>query len=95
MVNTWDITVRIEAWDEPVTSDIILVMDRSGSMDGSRMTNAKIAAEAFVDTLLDGTHPGVRIGIASFASTASADRPLTDNVTCPPTLVPTSELVEI
>ena len=43
MVNTWDITLRIEGKDKPITSDIILVMDTSRSMSGTRLISAKKA----------------------------------------------------
>lgn len=53
MVNTWDITVRIEGKDTQKTSDIVLVIDTSGSMnDNNRITAAKNAAKSFVETLL-------------------------------------------
>lgn len=44
MVNTWDVTVRVEGKDTTKTSDIVLVIDRSGSMDDNgRMEAAKEA----------------------------------------------------
>lgn len=79
MVNTWDVTVRVEGKDTTKTSDIVLVIDRSGSMgDNNRMVRAKEAAEKFVSTLLpaDNTH----IAIVSFASDVTINQPLTNNV---------------
>ena len=49
--------------------DVVLVVDRSGSMkDNGRMENAKKAAIAFVDSLLtDNSGDNVRVGLVSFA----------------------------
>ncbi|MEK4513369.1 MucBP domain-containing protein [Paenibacillus sp. FSL K6-2524] len=48
----WKVTLTVEGKNIQSTSDVVLVMDRSGSMDGSRMTKAKEAAKKFVDNLL-------------------------------------------
>ncbi|HHW94305.1 MAG TPA: Cna B-type domain-containing protein, partial [Clostridiaceae bacterium] len=79
MVNVWDITLRIEGKDKPVTSDIILVMDTSGSMSGTRITKAKQAANKFIDTLLPSDV--TRIGIVNFDFYAHDVQALTNNVT--------------
>lgn len=79
MVNTWDVSVRVEGKDTTKTSDVVLVIDRSGSMkDNNRMVRAKEAAKKFVSTLLpaDNTH----IAIVSFASDVTINQPLTNNV---------------
>lgn len=73
--------------DDP--TDIILVMDRSSSISGQRMELAQLAAKRLVKMVADaagGADPeliagGSRIGVASFSGTATADLPLTDNVT--------------
>lgn len=66
-VNTWDITLRVEGKDLVKTSDIVLVMDTSGSMLlNNRMVEAKLAANSFIDTLLPSKT--TRIGLVSFAS---------------------------
>lgn len=78
MVNTWDITLRIEGKDTKETSDIVLVIDRSGSMgDNGRMISAKNAAKAFVDELLPSDT--TRIGIVSFAGDVSVNSELTSD----------------
>ena len=67
MVNTWDVTVRIEAKDSSSTSDIVLVLDRSGSMSGTRLASMKTAAKSFVSTLLSNPEQTrTRIAIVSF-----------------------------
>lgn len=79
MLNTWDVTLRVEAKDKrPETSDVVLVIDTSGSMnDRGRMDKAKEAAKAFVDELLpsETTH----IGVVSFESNVYVRQPLTDD----------------
>ncbi len=86
-VNVWDITLRIEGKDgEPVHSDIILVMDTSGSMSGNKISEAKTAANSFINTLLDPSSPTsttTRIGIVPFASKVDVQQvtQLTDNKT--------------
>ena len=78
MVNTWDVTVRVEGKDTTKTSDIVLVIDRSGSMkDNNRMVRAKEAAKQFVSTLLPDEH--TRIAIVSFAKRASTNQLLTND----------------
>jgi uncharacterized protein YegL len=65
--------------------DIMLVLDRSGSMDGS-MSSLKAATKDFVDQLdaedgaLDGVFSnGSRMGVVSYSSSASLNRPLTSD----------------
>lgn len=76
MVNTWEVTLRIEGMDPTTTADVVLVIDTSGSMGNyGRMQAAKDAANAFIDRLLtDNPNPAnsIRIGIVTFASQASA-----------------------
>lgn len=79
MLNTWDVTLRIEGKDKPTTSDVVLVIDTSGSMrDYGRMQAAKDAANAFVDKLLPSDN--TRIGIVSFESNAFDRQGLTNEV---------------
>ena len=80
MVNTWDVTLRIEGKNKPTTSDIILVIDTSGSMNNEgRMNAAKVAANAFINTLLPSDT--TRIGIVSFAGEVTVKSQLTNNAT--------------
>lgn len=69
-------------------TDIVLVLDRSGSMAGSAMANLKNGAKAFIDIIdeaTDGTQDGQigsgsRIAIVSFADTAAKDTQLITSV---------------
>mgnify|MGYP001263693184 CR=1 FL=1 len=83
LVNTWDVTLRIEGKDTTKTSDIVLVIDRSGSMnDNGRMVAARNAANQFVDALLGPDAPNVantRIAVVSFASDVRTNQPLTND----------------
>ena len=49
--------------------DLMLVIDRSGSMDGQPMIDAKKAAKLFVDLM----HDGDQVGVASFSDAGSVD----------------------
>ena len=69
-------------------TDIALVLDRSGSMAGSPLANMKAGAKTFIDIIdeaTDSAHDGQigsgsRIGIFSFANTATADTQLITSV---------------
>ncbi len=74
--NQWELTLTIEGKNYTQTSDVVLLIDRSGSMNDtipgtghSKMYYAKIAAKAFVNNLLsDPSDTSVRIAIVSFGS---------------------------
>lgn len=69
-------------------TDIVLVLDRSGSMAGSALANLKDGAKAFIDIISETTGgaqdgqigSGSRIGIVSFANTAVQDTQLITSV---------------
>ena len=69
-------------------TDILLVLDRSGSMAGSPMAAMKAGAKAFIDILDQATDSaadgqiggGSRIGVVSFADTATTDIALVTSV---------------
>ncbi len=66
--NLWRIDLTLTGKNIPTTSDIVLVIDRSGSMSGSKLTAAKDAATNFVNTLLgDPNNLSTRIAVVSFA----------------------------
>ncbi len=69
-------------------TDIVLVLDRSGSMAGNPLDNMKAGAKTFIDIIDEATDnyldgyigSGSRIGIVSFAETAVADTQLITSV---------------
>ena len=69
-------------------TDIVLVLDRSGSMAGSPLANMKAGAKTFIDIIDEATDgsqdgnigSGSRIGIVSFADDATADTQLITSV---------------
>lgn len=80
--------VRLSLTAEPdITSnptDIVLILDRSGSMAGSALTNLKEGAKVFVDIITEATGGvvdgeilgGSRIGVVSFADVGVQDTQL-------------------
>ena len=69
-------------------TDIVLILDRSGSMEGDPLAAMKSGADTFIDIIdesTDGTQDGQigsgsRIGIVSFADTATQDTQLITSV---------------
>lgn len=69
--NLWEVTLGIQGKNYKTTSDVVLVIDCSGSMDeGSKLTNTRAAAKAFGEKLLtEGST--TRIAIVTYADTAA------------------------
>lgn len=69
-------------------TDIVLVLDRSGSMAGSPLANMKAGAKTFIDIIDEATDDtqdgnigsGSRMGIVSFSDTATANTQLITSV---------------
>lgn len=69
--NLWEVTLGIQGKHFETTSDVVLVIDCSGSMEGTKLTNTRKAAKAFGQKLLaDGS--STRIAIVTFIDTAAA-----------------------
>ncbi|MGB4313342.1 MAG: VWA domain-containing protein, partial [Natronincolaceae bacterium] len=66
----WKVKLTIEGKNLPMKSDVVLVIDKSGSMAGSRMTNTILAAKQFVDKLLL-SDKATRIAVVSFDKNAN------------------------
>ena len=87
---SFQVTLSLTAAPDIVTNptDIVLILDRSGSMAGSPLTNMKNGANKFIDIIdeaTDGTQDGQigngsRIGIVSFADTATQNTQLITSV---------------
>lgn len=69
--NLWEITLGIQGKNFEATSDVVLVIDCSGSMEGDKLTNTRKAAKAFGQKLLtEGST--TRIAIVTFIDEATA-----------------------
>ena len=75
--NNQDIRQRANAVCANVPADIMLVIDKSLSMAGTPMTNAKTAAKSFVDIVAQNSDN--QVGVVSYSSSnqTSLDSPLT------------------
>lgn len=67
----YEITLTIQGKNYSTTSDVVLVIDCSGSMEGSKLTNTRKAAKAFGDKLLT-ENSTTRIAIVTFIDKATA-----------------------
>lgn len=54
---------------------VVLVVDRSGSMDGTRMDDTKKAVSNFIRNVNDN----IRVGLVTFAGSAGVDCPISDS----------------
>lgn len=69
--NLWEVTLGIKGKNFETTSDVVLVIDCSGSMDGAKLDNTRQAAKAFGQKLLtEGST--TRIAIVTFIKEATA-----------------------
>lgn len=58
--------------------EIMLILDRSGSMNGQPMTDLKVAAKSFIDFFVD-TQARDRMGMVSFATGVIVNHPMGTN----------------
>ncbi len=70
-------------------ADVMLVLDRSGSMGGAKIADAKDAAKEFIDL----QSVGDMVGVASYSDYATKDFPLMEIP--PSTITPNSETVNV
>lgn len=83
-VTTVTLSFRAEPQLATVPADIVLLMDRSGSMNGAPLAAAKTAAEDFIRTVAGASgdplgqdiRNGSRLGLVSFADAAREDMAL-------------------
>jgi uncharacterized protein YegL len=69
----------VDATATYIERDVILVVDRSGSMQGQKFADLVSAIDIFVNTLAL-TPVDERVGLASYNDQATADVPLTQNL---------------
>lgn len=62
-----------------VPADIMIIIDRSGSMAGTKLTEAQTAAQKFIDIIAEDTRN--QIGLVAFSTTANLESPLTTDFT--------------
>lgn len=83
------VTLALTAAPDILTSptDIVLILDRSGSMAGEPLASMKVGAKSFIDIIQQSTNgapgtigSGSRMAVVSFASTATADTQLVTSV---------------
>ena len=84
------VTLALTAAPDIVSNptDIVLVLDRSGSMTGSPLADMKLGANTFIDLIDEATNStkdgqigsGSRMGVVSFSSTAVANTQLITSV---------------
>ena len=84
------VTLALTAAPDIVSNptDIVLVLDRSGSMTGNPLANLKLGANTFIDLIDEATDStkdgqigsGSRMGVVSFSSTAVANTQLITSV---------------
>lgn len=69
--NLWEVTLGIQGKNYKTTSDVVLVIDCSGSMESTKLEATRTAAKAFGDKLLtEGS--ATRIAIVTFIDEATA-----------------------
>lgn len=88
--DSFQVTLSLAAQPDITSNptDIVLILDRSGSMAGSPLANLKSGAKKFIDIIDEATDSsqdgeiggGSHIGIVSFANTATKNTPLTTSV---------------
>jgi len=68
-----DTEIEAVQYSEAMNVDVVLVIDRSGSMSGDKIEDAKNAAKQFVDLMNEGD----QVAVVSFNEEARVDFPLT------------------
>lgn len=67
----YELTLTIQGKNYSTTSDVVLVIDCSGSMEGTKLANTQKAAKAFGDKLLT-ENSATRIAIVTYSGDAAA-----------------------
>ena len=81
----WVITLSLNGLDKITTTDVVLVLDSSGSMadnqngNARRLTNTKAAAKGFVDQLIKPGDANTRIAVVTFNGSATTQAPFSND----------------
>lgn len=67
-VNKYKITLRVESPKSEKTSDTVLVIDRSNSMNGTKISGARTAADSLAKELLPAGNTLNRIAVVSYGT---------------------------
>ena len=78
-VNKYEITLRIESPRSEKTSDTVIVIDRSGSMKGNRLTKAKEAAKSLAEKLLNSGNTTNKVAVVSFGTDVTVNSSFSSN----------------
>ncbi|MFB0903276.1 MAG: VWA domain-containing protein, partial [Nonlabens sp.] len=70
----WKINILTQGKNIPTTTDVVLVIDNSGSMGGTKIASAKAAANTFASELLNGS-TGIRVAIVTINAPGNAGTP--------------------
>ncbi len=78
--NLFNIELTLNGKDKNERSDVVLVIDTSGSMKGKKIKEAKKAAKTFIDAVIPNSNEGnVRIGIVTFDNDLKPSYGITKN----------------
>ncbi|MGL5296208.1 MAG: VWA domain-containing protein [Culicoidibacterales bacterium] len=77
----YQLNLSVNGSESSQKADIVVILDRSGSMSGEKMTALKSAANNFVDVMLGGNDLDVQMSLVTFANSATADQYWTADAT--------------
>jgi Mg-chelatase subunit ChlD len=66
--NEYEITLSVQGNNSYSKSDIVLVMDVSGSMTRTKIDNMKAAAQSFIDSVVKSGSDNAKIGLVAFGA---------------------------
>ena len=90
---TVTLSINSNAFTDTDKTDVVVVLDRSTSMDGTKMSNTKAAAKALIDSIINAnTQNKMRAAIVSYGDNLLSDytsSALTNNATTLKNLIDT------
>ncbi|MBK0370107.1 T9SS type B sorting domain-containing protein [Flavobacterium agrisoli] len=73
-LDKWKINILVQGKNIPKTTDVVLIIDNSGSMSGTKIESTKNAAKTFVTQLLNNSSE-IRVAIVTINSKLTAGSP--------------------